>query len=114
MDVEVLPEADTELMRLPDNERDAMDHAFAKLEQSTNGLLPSPHSSQVKNSRGLRELRPRQGKSACRALYRRIGNKVIIGAIGPEAKANPAGFRRALNLAEERLVRAEERERRGE
>ena len=38
-----------------------------------------------------------------RALYRRIGDELVIGAIRPEAEANPAGFNRAVQDARQRL-----------
>ena len=49
------------------------------------------------------ELRPRRGNSPWRALYRRIGESFVIGAIAPEAQANPRGFDAAVAAAERRL-----------
>ena len=113
MDVEILLEAQEEFDDLPDDEREAMDRAFDKLEQ-LGDRLPAPHSSLVQGSGGLRELRPRQGRSVWRAFYRRIGPVLVIGAIGPEAQQDRAGFRRAVRLAEERLDRRETGRRRVE
>lgn len=66
--------------------------------------LGAPHTSQVKGST-VRELRPRRGRSPWRGLYRRIGDTMVIAAIGPEAQANRRGFDRAVRRAEERLDR---------
>lgn len=78
-------------------------NAVAKL--NALGLdLPFPHGSAVRGSQtGLRELRPRQGRGPWRALYRRIGDSFVIGAIAPEAKIDRKGFAAALSAAEQRL-----------
>jgi len=65
-------------------------------------LLPFPHSSQVKGT-PLRELRPRAGRSPWRAFYVRVGERLLIGAIGPEAKHDPHGFAAAVRRATSRL-----------
>jgi hypothetical protein len=76
--------------------------AFVRLEAI--GIdLGYPHTSQVKGT-NLRELRPRAGRSPWRAFYRRIDQVLHIGAIGPEAKHDPQGFRRAVDHAIERLA----------
>ena len=70
--------------------------------------LPAPHSSAVKGaSATLRERRPRAGRSPWRAFYRRIGDLLVIGAIGPEADVNPPAFRRAVTAAIDRLATVE-------
>jgi hypothetical protein len=46
-----------------------------------------------------------------RAFYQRIADTVIVAAIGPEAKANPQGFRRAVRVAGERLIQLEQERR---
>lgn len=79
-----------------------MAHAMEKLE-ALGPHLPYPHSSDVRGANSLRELRPRAGRSPWRALYRRIGDEMVIGAIGPEAQAHPAGFNRAVQNALQRL-----------
>ena len=92
-----------ELAALPPGEQAAIRAAVEKLE-IFGDRLAAPHSSAVRGtSATLRELRPRGGRSAWRAFYRRIGNVMAIGAIGPEAIANPRGFRRAISVAIERL-----------
>lgn len=66
-------DAREELRRLPAVEARAVMTAVAKLE-AFGDQLGAPHSSQVKGSRaGIRELRPRSGRSPWRALYRRVG-----------------------------------------
>jgi hypothetical protein len=105
--VEVHSEAEGELRALPAGERHAMQNAFEKLEDYGD-QLPFPHTSKVKGAAAqLRELRPRAGRSRWRAFYRRIGDTLIIGAIGPEARVNPRGFSRAIQAAAERLGRLE-------
>lgn len=79
-----------------------MVRALEKLEEYASNL-PFPHQSQVKGADRLRELRPRAGKSQWRALYRRVGARMVVAAVGPEALANPRGFRSAVARAERRL-----------
>lgn len=102
MDVVLLRPARDELAVLPAAERRALDHAVEKL-QAAGDRLPFPHSSQVKGVAHLRELRPRAGHSPWRAFYRRVGDELVIAALGPEARHDPVGFRRAVTAAEARL-----------
>lgn len=100
-------EAREELMRLPAVEPRAVMSAVAKLE-AFGDQLGSPHTSQVKGSRvGIRELRPRSGRSPWRALYRRVVDTMVILAVGPEAEHDRRGFDRAVRRAEERLKEIE-------
>jgi len=92
-------EAFIEWMALPPHERDAVGHAVDKLAAFGDGLR-FPHSSGVRGNSGLRELRPRAGASAWRVFYRRNGASMVVGAVGPEARVNPTGFKAALLLAE--------------
>jgi hypothetical protein len=56
--------------------------AVAKLE-AFGDQLGAPHSSQVKGSHaGIRELRPRAGRSPWRVLYRRLAEAMVILAVG--------------------------------
>ena len=100
--VRLLDPADSEYQALPRQDKAAMTHAMEKRE-ALGPHLPYPHSSDVRGASGLRELRPRAGRSPWRAFYRRIGEEMVIGAIGPEAEANPAGFTRAVQHAHRRL-----------
>ncbi len=103
MDVLFFPEAEAELARLPPGERAAMAAAIEKLE-TFGDRLSYPHSSAVEGvGATLRELRPRAGRSPWRAFYRRVGDVMVVAAIGPEAKSNPNGFRRATTAALDRL-----------
>jgi hypothetical protein len=100
-------DAQEELRRLPSAERRAVMTAVAKLE-AFGDQLGAPHSSQVKGSHaGIRELRPRAGRSPWRVLYRRLGVTMVILAVGPEAEHDRRGFDRAVRLAEERLKEIE-------
>jgi len=83
-----------------------MDHAFEKLE-APGARLPFPHQSHVRGVLGLRELRPRGGRSRWRAFFRRFGQAMVIGAIGPEAKIDRGGFARAVATAQVRLEQVE-------
>ena len=95
------PEAARERLALPARERVALQNAVAKLKADP--LLGHPHTSEVRGARSLRELRPRAGRSVTRALYRRIGDVLVIGAVGPEAEVDRRGYDRAVRLAEQRL-----------
>lgn len=97
-----MDEAAKERGQLPVRERVALDHAIAKLE-TYGPNLPFPHQSDVRGSSGIRELRPRAGRSAWRALYQRIGDIFVIASVGPEAQTNSEGFRRMVRLATKRL-----------
>lgn len=100
-------EARQEFNQLPTREQTAMIHAFDKL-AAEGPALPYPHSSAVQGADRLRELRLRAGRSAWRALYRRVGEVFVIAAIGPEAQADKRGFGRAVAAAQARLDLIEE------
>ena len=90
-------------------ERVAIAHVIEKLEVD-GPVLQSPHQSGVmgEEGSGLRELRPRRGRSRWRPLYRRIGEPLFaILAVGPEAEIDKAGYAKALRLAKQRLKRLE-------
>jgi hypothetical protein len=89
-------------MRLPKDEQAALDHAVEKL-AALGQQLPYPHQSAVRGQRGLRELRPRGGRSPWRALYERRGAAFVIAAVAPEAEVDSRGFDRAVRLARRRL-----------
>ena len=105
--VRYVPQASDELDGLPGAERAAVLNAVEKLE-AIGEQLGFPHTSAVRGAVGLRELRPRSGRSPWRVFYRRIGDVLVIGAIGPEAKHDRRGFDRAVRLAGERLDEVEE------
>ena len=97
------PAAEEELGRLTPRERAALLNAEEKL-VGLGLLLGYPHTSAVQGSAsGLRELRPRQGRSRWRALYRRIGDALIL-AIAHDALIDVRGFNTAVTLANERLA----------
>ena len=83
-----------------------MRNAVEKL-ASLGPALPYPHQSDVRGAVGLRELRPRGGRSPWRAFYRRAGDEFIVAAIGPEAKSDPKGFSRAVRAASRPLTEEE-------
>jgi hypothetical protein len=103
MNIVFCAEAKVELAMLPPRERVAMLAALEKL-VALGDRLPAPHSSAVKGvAVTLRELRPRGGRSQWGAFYRRIGDQIVLGAIGPEAQVDARGFNRAVAVAVERL-----------
>lgn len=88
-------------------ERAAIDRVIEKL-QVDGPVLPHPHQSAVmgEEGSGLRELRPRRGRSRSRPIYRRIGKEMFaILAMGPEAGIDKAGYDRAVRAARQRLDR---------
>jgi hypothetical protein len=71
-----LREAESELGELPPTEQVAIRNAVEKL-KALGPELRFPHSSKAMGADDLRELRPRAGRCAWRALYRRIGNTFV-------------------------------------
>lgn len=96
------PEAERELGQLPEQEQTALLHAVEKL-QVHGPSLPYPHQSAVRGVAGLRELRPRAGRSPWRGLYGRVGQVFVIVAIAPEAESDRRGFDRVAATGAERL-----------
>jgi len=101
------PDAEIELSKIPARERAAMDTALGKLRE-IGPALGHPHTSNVQSARNLREVRPRQGRSPWRGLYRQIGQVFVVGGIGPEATVDPKAFKRCVRLADDRLDDVEE------
>jgi hypothetical protein len=66
--------------------------------------LRFPHQSAVRGTggAGLRELRPTQGRTLWRPLYRRFENTYVVLAIGPEAQVDLSGFNTAVADAQAR------------
>ena len=91
-DVVYLPEAESERLMLPTVERNALIHAVEKLE-TFGPQLGYPHTSAVQGFAGLRELRPRAGRSPWRALYRRVGEVFVIAADRAQGAEQPARIR---------------------
>jgi len=99
------PGAVPELASISDmRETRAIADVIAKL-QVEGTMLGWPHSSAVRGpaGRGLRELRPRAGRSRWRPIYERTGvNTLTVLSIAPEAAIDPRGFRRGLQRASRR------------
>lgn len=88
-------------------DRVAIDAVIAKL-RVDGPALPYPHQSAVMEKRGsgLRELRPRRGRSRWRPIYRRVEDRTFaVLSVGPEAGVDKTGYRRAVRVARERLDR---------
>jgi ribosome-binding protein aMBF1 (putative translation factor) len=85
------PHAEAELTGLITGERTAILHAVDKL-SALGPQLPFPHQSHVEGAQGVRELRPRAGRSRWRAFYGQVGEAFVIAAIGPEAQVDRRGF----------------------
>lgn len=90
----------------PEGEKAAMRHSAQKLE-AAGPNLGAPHSSAVMGSdvQGLRELRPRAGRSRWRPLYLRVAESTfLILAVAPEAQIDKRGFAAAVKRAAERYT----------
>lgn len=100
------PDADLERAAVHDPaERVAIQHVREKLEVLGPKLV-APHSSAVKGEEGagLRELRPRAGRSRWRPIYRRVEARIfVILAIAPEAQVDKRGFNASIRHAKQRL-----------
>lgn len=100
------PGADAELAAISDAaERAAIQHAREKLE-TIGPRLGAPHSSAIKgeDGSGLRELRPRAGRSRWRPIYRRVQPGIfVILAVAPEAEIDKRGFEEVVRDAQRRL-----------
>ena len=85
-------------------DRRAIDNAVDKL-AILGPNLAFPHASKVmsREGGGLRELRPRAGRSSWRCIYSRIGDVFVILAICREAQHNRAAFDRGVRLAIDRM-----------
>ena len=87
-------------------ERVAIQHALQKLE-AEGPRLRFPHQSGASGGegQGLRELRPRAGRSRWRPIFRRVRpDTYVILAIGPEAQVDRRGFDAAVRRASKRLT----------
>jgi len=105
--VRYLREAEEELSGLPTREAAAMINAVKKL-IAIGPQLSWPHTSAVVGIQGtLRELRPRQGRSPYRGLYRQVGDEFVIAAIAPDGQTDRNGFNQAAQRALERLQKLE-------
>lgn len=101
------PAYEEEWRALPAAERAAMASAVDKLR--VDPQLGFPHSSLARGGAlGVRELRPRRGRSPWRGLYRRVGGVLVMLAVAPEGKQDRRGFAKALAVAEGRLSEVEE------
>jgi hypothetical protein len=100
------PVADGERFAISDaGERVAIQHARMKLEAIGPGL-GAPHSSAIKGASGsgLRELRPRGGRSRWRPIYKRMSARVfVIFAVAPEAGIDKRGFDEKVRSARRRF-----------
>lgn len=100
------PAADAERAAIQDAaERTAIQHAREKLE-ALGPRLGAPHTSAIRgeDGSGLRELRPRAGRSRWRPIYRQISSGTfVILAIAPEALIDNRGFDQKVRNAQRRF-----------
>ena len=116
MDVRWHPSALEERDAIADRaERAAIQNVVEKLEVM--GIaLRYPHSSDVRGTKKskhgkkqtLRELRPRQGRSPWRLLYRRVEDVMVIAAVAPDGETDPGAYDDAVTRAQDRLAALEE------
>jgi hypothetical protein len=104
------PAADAERAAISDaSERNAIQHAREKLE-ALGPQLGAPHTSAIRGEEGsgMRELRPRAGRSRWRPIYRRVqpGTFVIL-AIAPETQIDKRGFDQKIKNARRRFEELE-------
>lgn len=83
-------------------ERKAVFNVVDKLRSLGPRLVP-PHMKPLKGPGGLMELRPRQGRSQARPIYRRSGDDYVILAVA--TKADKADFDLAVGVARDRAPR---------
>ncbi len=104
------PAAGAERLTISDvAERAAIQHAQEKLE-AVGPRLGAPHSSAIKGEAGsgLRELRPRAGRSRWRPIYRRVSPETfVILAVAPEAQIDRRSFDEMVRNAQRRLQELE-------
>jgi hypothetical protein len=100
------PAADAERAAISDApERNAIQHSREKLE-ALGPQLGAPHTSAIKGEEGsgMRELRPRAGRSRWRPIYRRVQSRTfVILAIAPEAQIDKRGFDQKITQAQRRF-----------
>ncbi len=84
------------------SEKKALFTVVDKLRMLGPKLIP-PHVSSLKGESGLMELRPRQGRTHVRAIYRRAGDDYVVLALC--VKPDKADWDSALADARERFLR---------
>jgi len=104
------PAADAERAAISDaSERNAIQHAREKLE-ALGPRLGAPHTSAIRgeDGSGMRELRPRAGRSRWRPIYRRAQPRTfVILAVAPEAQIDKRGFDQKVAKARQRFEELE-------
>jgi hypothetical protein len=84
-------------------DRKAVFNAIEKLRE-LGPQLRDPHMKSLKGEADLFELRPRQGASAVRPIYARLGNVYVVLAVSRDKP----GLGRAIREARRRLERREQ------
>jgi hypothetical protein len=97
----------SDLRALEPREATAITHAITKL-RVEGTRLGFPWTSAVRQSPlpGLRELRPRGGRSRHRVLYQQVSGGFELLAIAREAQSNRRAFNAAIQRAATRAVDA--------
>ena len=78
-------------------ERKAAFNAVDKLRRVGEALAP-PHMKPLQGEASLNELRPRQGRSPTRLIYRRVGDVYVVLAVAKDK----ADFEKKKRVAQER------------
>jgi hypothetical protein len=103
-----LDDASAELGLLPPGEKASVLKAAEMLE-AAGDMLSYPHCSSARGRGGtVWELRPRRGRSPVRALYRRIGNEFVIGAVA-RSHEDKRAYNAVLVKARSRLDEEQQR-----
>ncbi|MGI9116594.1 MAG: hypothetical protein ACR2JV_03015 [Gaiellales bacterium] len=97
-----------ELLAREPREAVAIAHAVAKL-VAEGTRLGHPWTSAVRGSSlpGLRELRPRAGRSRHRVLYRQVPGGFDLLALAPEAQSDRRAFEAAVRRAVDRAAESD-------
>lgn len=104
--VEYHPEAVEELQQLRDKRNQRRVLTIVDILRQVGPKITEPHSKSVAGATKLCELRPGGGQTTIRPLYFRYDERTFkIVAIAPEAQTDPAGFRRAVERAQQRANR---------
>ncbi|WP_445150158.1 type II toxin-antitoxin system RelE/ParE family toxin [Baekduia sp. Peel2402] len=104
--VEYHPDAVEELQRLRDRQNQRRVLTIVGILRQIGPKITEPHSKSIAGAVKLYELRPGGGRTTIRPLYFRFDDRTFkVVALAPEAMTDPAGFRAAVERAQQRARR---------